>query len=173
MNQIYNIKVRTIDGKIKDLKEYMENKVTIIVNVASSCKYTPQYEELQKLYDLFKNKGFTILAFPCNQFNNQEPMNDNDIKCLAENKYNVSFPILAKTNVKGPTSEALFKLLNSDDKQITWNFTKFLFDHKGNLIKKYNPDFRPLEMGYDINGLLDQINKPIPKPVTFSTPHPK
>ncbi|RYA24010.1 glutathione peroxidase [Malaciobacter halophilus] len=159
MKNIYDIEVETIDGKKISINEY-KNKVLLIVNVASKCGFTSQYEGLEKLYDKYKNKDFVVLGFPCNQFMNQEPGTNEEIKEFCSLTYDVSFPMFSKINVNGDETHPLYKFLKSEasgflgTEAIKWNFTKFLIDKNGNIINRYSPSTTPKSLEDDIEKLL-------------------
>ena len=135
--KLYEFSVKDIDGSEVDLSSY-KGKVILIVNVASACGFTPQYEGLQDLFERYKDKGLEILAFPCNQFGSQEPGSNDQIKTFCEDKYNISFKLFGKVDVIGEHASPLFNYLNEvAGREIKWNFTKFLFDQNGNFIKGY------------------------------------
>ena len=135
--KLYEFSVKDIDGSEVDLSSY-KGKVILIVNVASACGFTPQYEGLQDLFERYKDKGLEILAFPCNQFGSQEPGSNDQIKTFCEDKYNISFKLFDKVDVIGEHASPLFNYLNEvAGREIKWNFTKFLFDQNGNFIKGY------------------------------------
>ena len=135
--KLYEFSVKDIDGSEVDLSSY-KGKVILIVNVASACGFTPQYEGLQDLFKRYKDKGLEILAFPCNQFGSQESGSNEQIKTFCEDKYNISFKLFDKVDVIGEHASPLFNYLNEvAGRDIKWNFTKFLFDQNGNFIKGY------------------------------------
>ena len=135
--KLYEFSVKDIDGREVDLGSY-KGKVILIVNVASACGFTPQYEGLQDLFERYKDKGLEILAFPCNQFGSQEPGSNEQIKTFCEDKYSVSFKLFDKVDVIGEHASPLFNYLNEvAGRDIKWNFTKFLFDQNGNFIKGF------------------------------------
>ena len=135
--KLYEFSVKDIDGSEVDLGSY-KGKVILIVNVASACGFTPQYEGLQDLFERYKDKGLEILAFPCNQFGSQEPGSNEQIKTFCEDKYSVSFKLFEKVDVIGEHASPLFNYLNEvAGRDIKWNFTKFLFDQNGNFIKGF------------------------------------
>ena len=135
--KLYEFSVKDIDGSEVDLSSY-KGKVILIINVASACGFTPQYEGLQDLFERYKDKGLEILAFPCNQFGSQEPGSNDQIKTFCEDKYNISFKLFDKVDVIGEHASPLFNYLNEvAGRDIKWNFTKFLFDQNGNFIKGY------------------------------------
>ncbi|MEI8346392.1 MAG: glutathione peroxidase [Pseudomonadota bacterium] len=155
---IYDFKVTTIEGKEISLKEY-SGKVLLIVNTASKCGFTSQYEGLEKLYQEYKDKGLTILGFPCNQFGGQEPGSEKEIKTFCLKNYGVSFPLFAKINVNGKESHPLYTYLKEElpgtlGKMIKWNFTKFLIDRKGNPIKRFAPQSSPESLIPDLKKLI-------------------
>ncbi|MEM8669670.1 MAG: glutathione peroxidase [Planctomycetota bacterium] len=143
-----NFKATTIDGKSVDLEDY-EGKVVLVVNTASRCGLTPQYAGLQSMYEKYKDKGFVVLGFPCNQFGSQEPGSEAQIKEFCSTKYNVSFPMFSKIDVNGDDAAPIYKYLTSKDVKpagkgrISWNFEKFLIDREGNLIGRYAPRTKP------------------------------
>ena len=135
--KLYEFSVKDIDGSEVDLSSY-KGKVILIVNVASACGFTSQYEGLQDLFERYKDKGLEILAFPCNQFGSQETGSNDQIKTFCEDKYNISFKLFDKVDVIGEHASPLFNYLNEvAGRDIKWNFTKFLFDQNGNFIKGY------------------------------------
>ncbi len=156
---IYDFTVKNIDGKDVSLSKY-KGKVLLIVNVASKCGFTPQYEGLEKLYDKYKNDDFMILGFPSNQFSNQEPGSNKDIKEFCQLTYGVSFDMFAKVDVNGENEIPLYKHLKSEasgvlgTKSIKWNFTKFLIDPYGKVIDRYGSITKPKEIEPEIKRLL-------------------
>lgn len=158
-DNIYQFKAKTIDGIEKSMEEY-KGKVLLIVNTASRCGFTPQYEGLEKLYRAYKDKGFFVLGFPCNQFLNQEPASNEEIKSFCSLNFGVSFPMFAKINVNGDDAHPIFKFLQSKapgifGKKIKWNFTKFLVDKEGNVVRRYSPATKPERIEKDIKRLLE------------------
>lgn len=142
---IYDFSVRTIDGKEASLSDY-QGKALLIVNTASRCGYTPQYGSLQKLYAEYKERGFEVLAFPANNFMNQEPGDNAQIKAFCAVKYKTKFPIFSKISVKGGDIDPLFRYLTSQEGvagDIRWNFTKFLVDPSGKVIARFEPPTDP------------------------------
>lgn len=139
---VLNFTIDNIDGKPVNLSTF-QGDVIMIVNVASLCRYTPQYAGLQKLYDKYKGRGFTILAFPANDFGEQEPGTNPEIKIFCETRYHVTFPLLSKITVKGPGQHPLYRFLTSkttDPKfggDIEWNFTKFLINRRGEIVGRF------------------------------------
>lgn len=157
-NSIYDFQVETIDGKTQTLGEY-KGDVMLIVNVASKCGYTPQYEGLEKLYSTYKDKGFAVLGFPCNQFRGQEPGTNAEIKEFCQATYGVEFPMFSKIEVNGENAHPLYKYLKSnseDTADIRWNFTKFLVDRNGKILKRYEPAVTPAEIENDIKSILSK-----------------
>lgn len=145
---ILDFKVRDIDGNEVKLKKYKGN-VLLVVNVASKCGYTPQYEGLQATYNKYKAQGFSTLAFPANNFGGQEPGTAAEIKEFCQSKYKVTFPLFAKISVKGEDQDPLFKFLTSKETNpdfagdITWNFNKFLIDRKGKVVARFTSKDKP------------------------------
>jgi glutathione peroxidase len=179
---IYNFNVNTIDGDNIKLEAY-KGKALIIVNTASKCGFTPQYADLEKLYKKYNSRGLEILGFPCNQFAEQEPGSNEEVKSYCSINYGVTFPLFEKVEVRGKnanplfnylTEKAPFKGLNLDhpigkglldflnDKypeflsgdSIKWNFTKFLIDRNGNVVDRYEPTTEPIEIEKDLEKLL-------------------
>jgi len=156
---LYDFQMKTIDGKDISLKKY-KGKVLLIVNVASKCGLTYQYEGLEKLYKKYRKKGFMILGFPSNQFSNQEPGTDQEIKAFCKSKYNVSFDMFSKIDVNGDTAHPLYTFLRKQKggflwmDSIKWNFTKFLIDKNGNVVQRYSPSTNPHKLEGDIEKLL-------------------
>jgi glutathione peroxidase len=156
---IYDIEVTTIAGQPQKMDAY-RGKTLLVVNVASECGFTPQYTGLQALYNQYKDKGFTVLGFPCNQFGHQEPGNEEEIQGFCSSTYNVTFPLFAKINVNGSDAHPLFKHLKSEKKgllaseSIKWNFTKFLVGPDGSVLKRYAPTDTPEKIGADLVPLL-------------------
>ena len=152
---IYDFKAKTIDGEEISLSMY-KNKTLLIVNVASECGFTPQYEGLEKLYQELKYADFMILAFPSNQFANQEPRGNEQIKYFCTTNYDVHFDMFAKIDVNGQNAHPLYKFLKKEKKgllwteYIKWNFTKFLVDKNGNVIKRYGSITKPKDIKQDI-----------------------
>ena len=142
-----------------DLSVY-DGKAILVVNVASECGLTYHYEGLQELYNKFSSKGLEILAFPCNQFGGQEPGTNDEIKFFCTEKYNVTFPLFNKIDVNGPNEDPLYTFLKnvssveSDVKDIEWNFTKFLFKKNSELFKRYDPRVEPSDLIEDIESIL-------------------
>jgi glutathione peroxidase len=156
---IYDIEVTTIEGQPQKMDAY-RGKTLLVVNVASKCGFTPQYEGLQALYDRYKDKGFAVLGFPCDQFGHQEPGDETEIRRFCSTTYNVTFPMFAKVNVNGGDAHPLFKLLKSEKKgllgsaSIKWNFTKFLVGTDGSVLKRYAPTDTPESISADLPSSL-------------------
>ncbi|ADU28554.1 glutathione peroxidase [Evansella cellulosilytica] len=183
---IYHYSAVAMNGKDKSLREY-KGKVVLIVNTAGRCGFTYQYKDLQRLYDRYKDKGFVILGFPCNQFDHQEPDSNDQIQTSCMLNYGVSFPLFQKTDVRGndahplfnyltgqknfkgfnemhPVSKILLPLINekhpeylSDNYSIKWNFTKFLIDPEGNVVDRFECTTDPIDIERDIESLLQQV----------------
>jgi len=147
------------NGDSMSMADY-KGKILVIVNTASKCGFTPQYEGLEKLYQQFKDKGLEVLGFPCDQFGHQEPGSDEDIAQFCSVNFGASFPLFKKTDVNGANAHPLFVELKSQapgllgSKGIKWNFTKFLVDTNGKVVKRYAPTTKPSEIVNDINALL-------------------
>ncbi len=145
-SDLQSIPLKDIDGKDTSLKAY-EGKVLLVVNVASKCGLTPQYKALQELQDKYKDKGFTVLAFPCNDFGAQEPGSMEEIKTFCTNRYHVTFPIFDKLHVKGEEQHALYKSLTGKDSafpgEVKWNFGKFLIGKDGKPLARFEPKTTP------------------------------
>lgn len=156
---IYDHKVKTIDGKEVSLSQY-RGKVLLIVNVASRCGFTPQYSGLEELYKSFQSRGLEILGFPCNQFGGQEPGSENEIKNFCETNYQITFPLFGKIEVNGKSAHPLYQDLKKAAKgifgseAIKWNFTKFLVDSSGNVVKRFAPTDKPGDLKSSIEALL-------------------
>jgi glutathione peroxidase len=147
-NSIYGFSLRDINGKDVSLGSY-QGKVLLLVNVASRCGLTPQYEALQKVYTKYQEKGFVILGFPANNFGSQEPGTNEEIKTFCSTKYNVSFPLFSKISVKGDDIHPLYKFLTDKETDpefagdIKWNFNKFLVGKDGRIIARFEPQVKP------------------------------
>ncbi|WP_250533811.1 glutathione peroxidase [Caballeronia sp. AZ10_KS36] len=158
-DSIYGFTAERLDGTTTSLDTY-RGKVLLIVNTASECGFTPQYRGLQELYTLYAGRGFEVLGFPCNQFGKQEPGDAAQIGSFCETNYGVTFPMFAKIDVNGPNAHPLFKYLTEKEpgvlglEAIKWNFTKFLIDRNGNIVKRYAPITKPESIADDIEKLL-------------------
>jgi len=179
---VYDFTVKTKRGEDKSLADY-RGKVLLIVNTASKCGFTPQFAELQKLYDAYKDRGLEILGFPCNQFAGQEPGTNDEVQSFCKLNYGVTFPIFGKGDVRGETAQPLFKYLTAQKKfagfdkdhpiaekllealqknfpeylegdGIKWNFTKFLIDRNGEVVARFEPTKNPADIAKDIEQLL-------------------
>src|SRR6185295_5996898 len=159
MANIYDFNVNDIHGKPVPLDRY-KGKVLLIVNTASKCGFTPQYEGLEALYQKLHGKGLEILGFPCNQFGAQEPGSEKEIESFCEINYGVTFPLFAKIDVNGKTAAPLYQYLKKQkpgllgSEAIKWNFTKFLVDRKGNVVERYAPKDEPASIAPAIEKLL-------------------
>lgn len=159
--EFYNFTARDINGKEVSMNEY-KGKVLLVVNTASKCGLTPQFEELESLYKEYKDKGFEILGFPCNQFAKQDPGSNKEIGQFCLINYGVTFNMFEKIDVNGETAHPIYKYLKNEakgilSKEIKWNFSKFLIDGEGNVIKRYSPTTKPLKLKEDIENLLNRI----------------
>jgi glutathione peroxidase len=146
-SSIYDFTLPSIDGKPLPLSTF-KGKVVLVVNVASRCGYTPQYSALESTYEKFKDQGFVIVGFPANNFGGQEPGTNQEIKTFCQTKYSVTFPMYGKVSVKGSDQTPLYQYLTTTANpalagDIKWNFTKFLVDRKGNVVKRFEPDVKP------------------------------
>ena len=179
---VYQYDVEQVNGEKVSLTQY-KGKVLLIVNTASQCTYTPQFEDLQKLYEQFQGQGFEILGFPCNQFGEQEPGTNEEAVSFCQMNYGVTFPVFSKIKVNGENANPLYKYLkqkapfkgfdeaNINEKllkmmiseknpewlvgnEIKWNFTKFLINQEGEVIKRYEPSTEPLEIKSDISQII-------------------
>lgn len=179
---IYDFKVNSIDGNEVNLEQY-KGKVLIIANTASKCGFTPQYADLEKIYQDYNSKGVEVLGFPCNQFAEQEPGNNSEVKNFCTLNYGVTFPLFQKIDVRGASAHPLFKYLSEQlqfkgldlnhpsgkilysflqekfpeylvGDSIKWNFTKFLIDRNGNVVHRFEPTTEPLDMIPEIEKLL-------------------
>lgn len=153
------IPVTAADVSQQDLSAH-RGKVLLIVNVASKCGFTPQYEGLEALHRRYADKGFEVIGFPCNQFGAQEPGNPEEIASFCKLTYDVTFPLLGKIDVNGPNAAPIYKHLKKEapgllgSEAIKWNFTKFLVDRSGKVVKRYAPQTKPEDIARDIEALL-------------------
>ncbi|QQE80083.1 glutathione peroxidase [Alicyclobacillus sp. SO9] len=160
---VYDFAANRIDGSEQSLADY-SGKVLLIVNTASKCGFTPQYEGLQAIYQSYRQQGFEILGFPCNQFGKQEPGNSTEIQEFCSLNYQVSFPMFEKIDVNGEEAHPLYRYLKSNapgilgSERIKWNFTKFLVNRDGHVVKRYASAVKPADMGLDIEKLLKAGN---------------
>jgi glutathione peroxidase len=159
MTTIADFTVATNRGEQLDLKDKL-GKVLLVVNTASQCGFTPQYDGLEKLYEQYKDRGFEVLGFPCNQFGGQEPGNADEIAEFCKVNFGVTFPLMAKIDVNGDGASPLFDWMKKKapglmgSKAIKWNFTKFLVDREGNVVRRYAPTDKPERLAKDIEALL-------------------
>ena len=156
---IYDFAVRTLDGENRKLNAYA-GQALLIVNVASRCGFTPQYTGLEALYRRYHAQGFAVLGFPCDQFGNQEPGDETEIRQFCDLNYQVSFPMFAKIEVNGASAHPLYQFLKAarpgllNTEAIKWNFTKFLVGRDGAVLRRYAPADKPEGMGNDIEAAL-------------------
>ena len=159
MTDIADIPVTLADGSQADLSAH-KGKVLLVVNVASKCGFTPQYEGLEELQKKYADRGFSVLGFPCNQFRAQEPGNAEEIASFCSLTYGVTFPLLGKVDVNGPEAAPIYQHLKKEapgvlgSEAIKWNFTKFLVDRSGKVLKRYAPQTKPQDIARDIEALL-------------------
>jgi glutathione peroxidase len=159
MSTIYDFEARQIDGKTVPLKKY-QGKVLLIVNTASACGFTPQFGGLEALHQQYGKKGLVVLGFPCNQFGAQDPGSNDEIAQFCQLNFGVSFPMMAKIDVNGPSADPLFQWVTAEapgllgSKAIKWNFTKFLIGKDGQVIKRYAPTDEPKALAKDIDAAL-------------------
>lgn len=158
-DSVYEFEVTTIMGLPMSMGDY-RGKLLLIVNTASECGFTPQYAGLQELYETYHDRGLEVLGFPCNQFMNQEPGSSEEIRQFCRVNYGVTFPMFDKINVNGPNPHLLFKYLKNQapgvlgTKAIKWNFTKFLVDREGHVLKRFAPSVAPDDIGPEIETLI-------------------
>lgn len=156
---IYDFSVRDIKGNEASMADY-KGKVLLIVNTASKCGFTPQFEGLQALHEELGDQGFEVLGFPCNQFMNQDPANEDAISQFCSLNYGVSFPMFAKVDVNGDGAHPLFQFLKREarglmgSEKVKWNFTKFLVNRDGQVIRRYAPTAKPADIRADIEKLI-------------------
>lgn len=161
MTELYDIAVQTINGSQVTMADYRD-KVVLVVNTASRCGFTPQYAGLETLYRKYKDQGFVILGFPCNQFGAQEPGEEAEIADFCEKNYGVSFPLFAKVEVNGAQAHPLFSHLKSEapgllgSEMIKWNFTKFLLDRQGKVVARYAPITTANEIDSAVSSLISR-----------------
>ncbi|MEQ1322957.1 glutathione peroxidase [Acinetobacter soli] len=155
MTNLYQFEADLLEGETKSLADY-QGKVLLIVNTASKCGFTPQFAGLEKIYEKYKEQGFEVLGFPCNQFGGQDPGSNQEIGSFCQRNYGVSFPMFAKVDVKGPEAHAIFRYLTREAKgilgseNIKWNFTKFLVSRDGKVLNRYAPTTKPESLEEDI-----------------------
>jgi glutathione peroxidase len=156
---IYDFEARRIGGEPVPLARF-RGQPLLIVNTASACGFTPQFEGLEQLHRTYAPRGLVVLGFPCNQFGNQDPGSNEEIAAFCQGHYGVSFPVMEKIEVKGATAHPLYRWLSSEkpgwlgSKAIKWNFTKFLIDKDGRVIRRYPPQHKPERLARDIEALL-------------------
>lgn len=150
---IYDYNAQLANGEEVSFDTY-KGKVIMVVNVASKCGFTGQYAGLQKLYSDYKEQGLVILGFPSNQFKNQEPGSDEEVQSFCQMNYGVEFPVFQKGDVKGENAHPLYADLATEGEKVPWNFTKFLFDRQGNLVKRYLPVTKPGRIEKGIKKLI-------------------
>jgi glutathione peroxidase len=158
-HSIADFKAKRPNGEIIDLAD-KQGKVLLVVNTASKCGFTPQYDGLEALWKLYGERGFEVLAFPCNQFGGQEPGSADEIESFCKVNFGLSFPLMAKIEVNGSGADPLYDWLKSEapgvlgTKAIKWNFTKFLIDRNGRVVRRYAPTDKPASIAKDIEKLL-------------------
>lgn len=156
---VYDYSAKTLDGQDVSLADY-RGQVLLIVNTASKCGFTPQYEGLEALYKTYKDRGFTVLAFPCNQFGAQEPGNAEEIASFCSLTYDVTFPVMSKIDVNGADAHPLYRYLKKEQKgllgteAIKWNFTKFLIGKDGEVVERFAPTVKPEDLKVAVEALL-------------------
>lgn len=158
MTTVFDFTVQNAAGTDRPLNEF-KGQVLLIVNTASKCGFTPQFAGLEELYEKYKDKGVSVIGFPCNQFGKQDPGSNDEIQEFCQLNYGVSFPMMGKIEVNGSGADPLFKHLKDEapgllTKNIKWNFTKFLVDAEGNVVKRYAPTTKPADIEKDIDSLL-------------------
>jgi glutathione peroxidase len=159
MTTAYDFQAVALDGQLRSLQDYAGH-VTLIVNTASKCGLTPQYAGLEKVYEQFKDRGFVVLGFPCDQFAHQEPGNEAEIGAFCQKNYGVTFPMFSKIEVNGSNTHPLYEFLKKAApgmlglKRIKWNFTKFLVDRRGTVRARYSPTTKPEDIAADIEARL-------------------
>ncbi|MCM3761821.1 glutathione peroxidase [Alkalihalobacillus oceani] len=155
---VYQFTVQSPKGEEVSLETY-SGKVLLIVNTATKCGLAPQFKGLEKLYQDYRDQGFVVLGFPCNQFMNQEPVSNEEMETVCERDFGVTFPLFAKINVNGPDAHPLYKFLKQEKKgvlspEIKWNFTKFLVDQNGQVVERFGPNVEPAKIEEAIKELL-------------------
>lgn len=157
---LYDLEVKDVNGNNVSMESY-KGKVLLIVNTATGCGFTPQYEGLQKLYDQYKEQGFEVLDFPCNQFGNQAPGSNEEIHQFCQLKYHTTFPLFEKVEVNGENESPVFSFLKKEKKsligaKINWNFTKFLVNQEGKVVGRFEPTTEPSKISKKIEALLSK-----------------
>ena len=161
MSHLYDLQAQTITGQTVNLSDY-KGQVLLIVNTASACGFTPQFAGLEELHQQLGAQGLTVLGFPCNQFGSQDPGSNEDIGAFCQMNYGVSFPMMAKIDVNGAQAHPLYQWLKSQapgilgSEGIKWNFTKFLINRQGEVVKRYAPLDKPASLAADISVVLSQ-----------------
>ena len=156
---IYDFEMPLNNGDVKSMQDY-KDQVLLVVNTASKCGFTPQYTGLQALYEKYKDRGFQVLGFPCDQFGHQEPGDDGEIQQFCSMNFDVDFPLFKKSDVNGDNASPLYQHLRSEapgifgSTSIKWNFTKFLIGRDGKVVKRYSPKTKPEAISKDIESLL-------------------
>jgi glutathione peroxidase len=159
MTSVYEYEATTLDGEPARLSHY-KGKVLLVVNTASKCGFTPQFEGLEQLYKRFKDRGLAVLGFPCNQFGEQEPGSASEIGAFCQKNYGVTFPMFEKIDVNGDAAHPLYRWLKHSapgvlgSERIKWNFTKFLIDRNGQVKARYAPLTKPEQLAQDVEALL-------------------
>jgi len=159
MGTIYDFEARQIDGRDMALSQF-RGKALLIVNTASQCGFTPQFGGLEELHKAYAEKGLVVVGFPCNQFGAQDPGNDGEIASFCQTNYGVSFPMMSRIDVNGPSAHPLYRWLCGEapgllgSKSIKWNFTKFLLGRDGRVVKRYAPLDKPAALAKDIEAAL-------------------
>jgi glutathione peroxidase len=159
MTDVYSYSAKALDGSEIKFDKY-KGDVLLVVNTASKCGFTPQFEGLQKLHQDYASRGLKVLGFPCNQFGNQEPGDSTEIGSFCQRNYGVDFQMFEKVDVNGSHSHPLYRYLTEKApgllgiREIKWNFTKFLIDKKGNVVKRYAPTVAPADIEEDVKNLL-------------------
>ena len=160
MTTVHDFSATSIDGVERQLVDY-KGKVVLVVNTASQCGFTGQYKGLEELYRTYADRGLVVLGFPCDQFGHQEPGDEEEIATFCERNFGVTFPLFAKVDVNGPDAHPLYQWLRSEQggmvgSKIRWNFTKFLIDPDGNVVKRYGSTTTPDQIADDIEALLPE-----------------
>ena len=160
MTTVHDFSATSIDGIERQLVDY-KGKVVLVVNTASQCGFTGQYKGLEELYRTYADRGLVVLGFPCDQFGHQEPGDEEEIATFCERNFGVTFPLFAKIDVNGPGAHPLYQWLRSEQggmigDKIRWNFTKFLIDPEGNVVKRYGSTTTPDQIAGDIEALLPE-----------------
>jgi glutathione peroxidase len=159
MSALSDISVTTLDGQMQKMESFL-GKATLVVNVASKCGFTPQYAGLEALYRQFKERGFSVLGFPCDQFGHQEPGDAQEIRSFCSLNYEITFPLFAKIDVNGANTHPVYRQLKAaapgifGSRKVKWNFTKFLIDADGNVVKRFAPFTKPAVLTAEIAALL-------------------